>query len=90
VAEERLYMLWRSGPLQQADRELLTAAGIDVRGRLLVQFYPEPVEQALAQLERAHAGDRDVRDIRKTVFGVRGEGGNYEFYVIDQQFRRRR
>ena len=85
--EDRLYMLWRSGPLQRADRELLTAAGIDVRGRILVQFYPRPVEQMLAQLERAHTPNREVTEIRKTVFGVRPSGQKYEFYVIDQEFR---
>ena len=90
AAEERLYMLWRSGPLQQADRELLAAAGVDVRGRLLVQFYPDQAEQTLARLEKAYAGDRHVTDIRKTVFGVRSGGAKYEFYIIDQQFRRGR
>ena len=85
--EERLYMLWRGGPLERADRELLTAAGIDVRGRVLVQFFPEKLEQSLAMLENAYAKERKVTEVRKTVFGVRSSGQSYEFYVTDQQYR---
>lgn len=87
ASEERLYMVWQGGPLLRAARELLSAAGIEVRGRILVQFLPPEVEQMLARVERAHAGDREVTEIRKTVFGVRRGGEGYEFYVIDQTFR---
>ena len=85
--EERLYMLWRSGSLQRADRELLSAAGINVRGRILVQFYPSDVEQILARLEQEAAGKRSVTEIRQTVFGVREGGKKYEYYVLEQTFR---
>jgi hypothetical protein len=90
ASEDRLYMLWQSGPLQRADRELLTAAGIDVRRRILVQFFPADVEQNLAQLEASYAQTRDATKIRKTVFGVReGRDKKYEFYVMEQQLRAR-
>ncbi len=90
TGEDRLYMLWQSGPLQRADRELLAAAGIDVRRRILVQFFPAHVEQNLAQLEVAYAQNRDVTKIGKTIFGVReGPDKKYEFYVMEQQLRTR-
>lgn len=83
--EKRLYMTWRAGPLQQADRELLSRAGINVQGRVMMQFYPPQVEQTLAQLERAYAGERDINEIRRTTFVVRPKGDQYEFVVTAQQ-----
>lgn len=81
--EDRLYMSWRSGKRQQADRRLLALAEIATRGRLIVQFYPAAVENRLAQLEGAFAG-RSESEIRKTRFGVRTVGNGYEFYVLEQ------
>jgi hypothetical protein len=85
--EKRLYMTWRSGRLQDIDRELLDRAGVATQGRLVVQFYPPQVEQTLARLERERAGRRSLKEIRKTVFGVRSGGRGYDFYVIDQEYR---
>jgi hypothetical protein len=85
--DDRLYMVWRSGQLKQTDQALLTAAGVDVTGRMIVQFYPTEVEQTLARLELEHAGGLRVTEIRKTIFGVRRGGAKYEYYVDDQQFR---
>jgi len=85
-AEKRMYMVWRSGPLIEADRQLLGRAGIPTRGRILLQFYPTKTEQMLAALEKTHAGQHSVNDIRKTVFGVKPEGNQYTFYVIDQKY----
>lgn len=82
-AEQRLYMSWRQGGLKQADITLLKRAGIDAKGKIALQFYPPAVENQLAQLEAAFAG-RHASQIRRTRFGVRGEAGRYEFYVIDQ------
>lgn len=82
-AEERLYMSWRQGGLKQADQTLLNRAGIDAKGKIALQFYPPAVENQLAQLEAVFAG-RHPSQIRRTRFGVRGEAGRYEFYVIDQ------
>jgi len=86
-AEDRLYMTWQGGELQQADRELLQRAKISLAGRLLVQFYPPNVEQQLATLEKLYAGTRDLKEIGKTIFGVRSAGAGYEFYVMEQQLR---
>lgn len=83
AAEQRLYMSWRQGDLKRADTTLLQRAGIDAQGKIALQFYPPEVENQLAQLETGFAG-RAPSQIRKTRFGVRGEAGRYEFYVIDQ------
>lgn len=81
--EKRLYMTWRQGSLQQADRELVSRAGLSPGGRLVVQFYPPDTENLLANVERNFRNLEATR-IRKTRFGVRESGGGFEFYVIDQ------
>lgn len=84
--EQRLYMSYRSGQLQEFDRQLLQRAGIPTLGRTLLQFYPPRVEGTLASLERRHAGNRPLKDIRKTVFAVQKSGRGYRFEVIEQQY----
>jgi hypothetical protein len=84
-AEQRLYMTWRAGPLQAADKELLTKAGVDVKGKVVMQFYPAATEQMLAGLEREYAKGKDVNEIRRTMFDVRGDGGKFQFVVTSQQ-----
>lgn len=84
--EKRLYMTWRGGPLQAADRELLRRAGIKTGGRIMLQFYSPQAENELALREKEHAGQREVNDIRKTIFGVRPAADRFEFYVIDQRY----
>jgi hypothetical protein len=81
--EQRLYMSWRQGALRDADRALLERAGVPAGGRVIVQFYPPEVEQQLLQLEQAFRGLK-ADQIRKTRFGVRQQGGGYEFFVLDQ------
>ncbi len=85
--EQRLYMTWTSGVLQDADRQVLAKSGVETRGRVIMQFYPQEVEDLLAGLENERAGRRTLQEILRTLFGVRGGGGGYEFYVIDQQYR---
>lgn len=86
--EKRLYMTWRSGDLARADSELLGAAGVRTQGRITMQLYSPEIEAMLQTLERERSGNRDVRGILKTVFGVRpAAGGRYEFHVIDQFYR---
>jgi hypothetical protein len=31
-------------------------------------------------------GKRRIKDVKRTVFGVRTAGGRYEFYVISQEY----
>lgn len=85
--EKRLYMTWRSGEMIQADKQLLAKAGIDTTNRLVLQFYPPATETLLAGLEQQRLGNHTLRDVKRTSFGVRGTKGNYEFYVIAQEYR---
>lgn len=85
-SERRLHMVWRAGPLAQADYDLIERAGLDPQGRIILQFYPPETEDLLARRELEHAGQRGVNDIRKTVFGVRPAGNGYEFYVMEQYY----
>jgi hypothetical protein len=84
--EDRLYMSWRGGPLQQADRQLLEKAGITIGKGVILQFYPAAVEADLALKEKAFAKGRDVNEIRKTIYGVQQDGDTYAFFVIDQKY----
>lgn len=84
--EQRFYLLWQRGDLQQADRELLARAGIDPGNRPILKFLPPDVEAKLVALERAHAAGRANR-ISSTRFGIRRQGNGFAFYVISQQYR---
>jgi hypothetical protein len=67
---------------------LLTQAGIETSGRAICQFYPPDLENQLAVLEERARESRPLRDIRRTVFGVRTAGRGYEFYIVEIQWRR--
>jgi hypothetical protein len=85
--EKRLYMTWRGGELIEADKSLLAKAGIDTVGRVVLQLYSPETEAMLAALEQKQLGMRQIKDIKRTVFGIRGKPGGYEFYVISQEYR---
>jgi len=85
-AEQRRYLVWRKGPLAAADKSLLEKAKIDTTGRIILQFLPAEVEVRMTELEIAFAG-KQPGEIRRTVFGVKGSGGQYEFYVVEQDHR---
>ena len=72
--------------LRVADHELLTLAGIQGEGRLILKFIPPELELRLIALERERAGD-DADRIRATIFQIRAEGGGYAFHVVDQTYR---
>lgn len=80
--ETRPYFSWKKGsPLLANDQKLLTKAGVNTGGRLILQFYPEAVYQKLTALEREASGGKRPD---KTIFGVRENGAGYEFFVQDQ------
>jgi len=88
--EKRMYMTWKGGPLEQFDRQLLARAGIPTANRLMMQFFPEEVEDRLAWIEMENAksqGHSSAKEFLKTVFGVQNDGRGYEFFVVDQRFR---
>lgn len=84
--ERRLRFLHRSGELRQADRQLAARSGVTTDGRVVFQFYSDQMYQQLLTLEAQRKGDRSISQVRRTVFGVRGTAGRYEFYVIDQLY----
>lgn len=85
--EKRVRFLQRSGPLRDADRELATKAGVNIQGRVVFQFYSPEMYQQLLRLENQRKGMRPIREVQKTIFGVKGGPGRWEFHVIDQTYR---
>jgi hypothetical protein len=85
--EDRLYMTWRGGEMKQADAELMGQAGINVSNSVQMQFLPADTENLLAGVERTAMGQRTLKEVQKTVFGVRPQGAGYEFSVVDQRYR---
>ncbi len=85
--EQRCYLTWQAGRLREADDELLTRAGVDPQGRVVLKFLPPAVQRKLAELERAEAGSAADR-VEKTCFGVRAAESGYEFFVYEQTRRR--
>lgn len=87
--EQRRRFTHQSGALQEFDRQLLAAAGVDAGGRIVAQFMPAKVENRLAQLEREKAKGRDLEEIQRTVFGVQSVGDGYQLIVVRQEYRPR-
>jgi hypothetical protein len=85
--EKRYYLTWRTGEMQQADRELLTRAGVDPEDRLILKFLPKEVELQLMGIERAFQ-NATPKEIRVTRFGVQSDGAGYKFFVIEQALKR--
>ncbi|PAY18928.1 hypothetical protein CKO51_13940 [Rhodopirellula sp. SM50] len=90
--EERLYFSWKlSNPLLQFDRQLLTAAGIQVNGRNVIRFVPKDLENRLANMEKQYAeekGKKFPHSIAKTVFESTVDGGGYSFSIVSQRYRK--
>jgi len=84
--ERRLRFMHRSGQLREMDREIVRRAGINPDGRVVFQFYSQEMYTNLLTLENVRKGTRRIKEIRKTIFGVRGTAGRYEFFVIDQLY----
>jgi hypothetical protein len=81
--EKRVYFAFGETFMRRWDTELVRRAGIVPDDRLIVQFYPVPVQQQLGALERAayEADGRTEADVERTHFGVRESGDGYEFFV---------
>jgi hypothetical protein len=85
--ERRLRFLHRSGELRAADRQLVERAKVATTGRVVFQFYDQETYDLLLRLEHERMGPmRRISQVRRTIFGVRGSAGRYEFYVIDQLY----
>jgi hypothetical protein len=85
--ELRFYLRWVQGDLKKADEELLAKAGIEGPYHFVLKFLPPDVEADLYGKEQMKAGD-DKNRIKKTRFGVKQDGDRYEFYIIDQLYKR--
>jgi hypothetical protein len=85
--EKRYYLTWRKGEMEQADRDLLAKAGIEVGDRLILKFLPQNIELLLMGLEKSFNG-LTPKDIKKTRFGVQPDGGGFKFYVLEQATKR--
>jgi hypothetical protein len=85
--EKRIYFTWKTGQLREFDLQLLERAGISTGGRIIFQFIPEEINQALHALEFENSQGRSPKEWLRTVFGVRPRGNGYEYYIIEQTFR---
>lgn len=86
--EDRLYMTWRGGRREQADKRLFARAGIDASSATIVHFYDAKLEELIEKIE---VGYRNISasNIRRTYFHVRKTAdGGYTFVVISQSFLR--
>jgi hypothetical protein len=82
--DNRLYFLWQGAGRKESDLALLKKAGITVGENVVLQFYPEGVENRLAQLEVRYRG-RQPSEVRVTRFQVVPSGNSYDFKVIAQE-----
>lgn len=85
--EKRVFFNYNRGVLRDWDLQFAEAAGINMRDKILVQFYPPTIQQTLLELERRKLGNKTVEQVYRTSFGVRPAGGSFEFYVIDQTYK---
>lgn len=85
--EGRYYLTWRRGELEKADCDLLTRAGIEHQGRIILKFITPELEAELVRLEKQKAGDKADR-VRTTRFGILPDGNGFKFHVKKQTYRR--
>ncbi|MBC7852775.1 MAG: hypothetical protein IAF94_05000 [Pirellulaceae bacterium] len=85
--ERRLFFVFKAGALLEADRTLARKAGIQVSDRVVFQFYTPEMYKQLLTLENLRMGKRRISEVKKTTFGLRGTSGQWEFYVLGQQYR---
>jgi hypothetical protein len=86
-AEKRIRFLYRDGPLKAADRTIAAAAGVNIDGRIIFHFYSQQMYDQLLALENEKMRPRRIREVLRTVFGIRPVGNGFEFYVIRQDYR---
>jgi hypothetical protein len=85
--QKRYNLTWKSGELQQAEKEILIKAGVQVGNRVIYKFLTPKTESLLAYAEKAYAGPRE-KEIKKTQFGVKQEGAGFEFTVLQQTYKK--
>ena len=84
--ETRGYTSAADGPMPEITNRLARKADVARFGSVVLMFYPFEVESILWTIEKQYSGDRDVNDIRETVFTVIPSRNQFEFQVIDQKY----
>ena len=85
--EKRIYMTWRRGNLVRFDEQLLRAADIPTKKRIVLHFLSDELTETLLKLEDAYT-DRPMEEWEKTVFTLRQKGDKYEWRVSEQTYRK--
>jgi hypothetical protein len=85
--DNRLYFLWQGAGRKDSDLALLKKAAVTVGENVVLQFYPQGVENRLALLEVRYRG-RQPAEIRVTRFQVVPSGNTFDFKVIAQELLR--
>jgi hypothetical protein len=84
--EERLYLTWNRGELNDADRAILQRAGVNTNDQIVLHFCPTETEDKLVALEQEFNGRKPV-EIQLTLFSVKRTFRGYEVYVKEQVLR---
>ncbi len=86
---KRLYFRNTKTRLKRWDQNKVQAGGVDLKSKIVVQFYPAAVRQNLLQLENAKYGadNKQLTEVKRTLFRCRPRGDGYEFYVEDIEYR---
>lgn len=85
--EKRIRFNYGQGVMRNLDLSLMNKAGFNTRNRVPLHFWRGGEIQKLRLLELQHASPRPENEIAKTIFGVRGEPGAFEFYIVDQTYK---
>jgi hypothetical protein len=83
--ETRLYLIWNSGPMQEADEILVGRAGLNADGKVLAHFVPAAVEAEMLRLEADQAKTNNLSTLRRTVFGIQANGEAFRMVVLEQK-----
>ena len=86
AAEKRCYLSWTRGDLSEADRALLSRAGVDAGDKVVLKFLRPEIEALLTEIEKGHAG-KNANRIERTRFGIRRKRDGYDFFVLEQSLR---
>lgn len=74
--------------MRRWDQTFCQQAGVDLRGRVTVQFYPDITRQKLRTAEARHLQSlgKTLEEVRRTYFKVVPAGGGFEYQVTDMLF----
>jgi hypothetical protein len=87
--EKVLYFGHQKPKLRQWDERLLRKSNIPYEKSLVVQFYPDSTREILRGLEkqRMEQNQKNLKQIKNTIFKLQTGGKGPEFIVVDQIYR---